>query len=138
MTDTGRTSDSVAELLRGAGPRADAPADRACRVRSAVRAEWQTMVRRRTGRRRAKWLVAGGLASAAIVIVIVQALSRPADGELARAKPDPAAAMESQVVAVAEPRHQHEGARFRATDEDRTPDGGLPRRVLANYSWETR
>jgi hypothetical protein len=138
MTDTAQKSDSVAELLRGAGPRAEAPADRACRVRSAVHAEWQTVVHQRTGRRRATWLVTGGLACAAIVIVIVQALSGPADGEIARAKPDPAPAMESHVITVAEPGHQHEGARFRATDEERAPDGGLPRRVLANYSWESR
>ncbi len=45
--------DPLEELLRSAGPRPTAPADRARRVEAAVRLEWQDAVQKRLGRRRA-------------------------------------------------------------------------------------
>jgi len=65
-------SELIARLLRLAGPRPDAPADVKERIRHAVHARWLEQGRARRRRRRAVWL-AGALAAAALVTIVVLA-----------------------------------------------------------------
>ena len=60
------SDEDMSRLLRLAGNRSPAPAMRATRVRTAVHAEWQTVVRRRAARR---WLVLPSIAIAAIAVL---------------------------------------------------------------------
>jgi hypothetical protein len=127
-------SDSVAELLRVAGPRATAPADRARRVEAVVRLEWQDIVQRRRGRRRAAWIAASCLTSAALIALVLHV-------HVGQVAPQAAAAPASatrpaQAETDALPRGN--GSYFRANNEDRPPDRGVPRHVLASYSWERK
>ena len=128
-------SDPLAALLQAAGPRATAPADRANRVEAAVRLEWHDAVQKRLARRRAGWIAASCLTSAALVALVLHAhVGQPAPPHITTtplSAPRPVPAMR-----VAAPREN--GSYFRANDEDRLPDGGLRRHVLASYSWETR
>ena len=82
--------DMTARLLRLAGPRADAPADRAERIRHAVSATWRTELRRRRLRRR---LLAGAVVLAtAATIVVATRLTVPR--RLEAPSKDPAAVVE--------------------------------------------
>ena len=67
MTDE---EETTARLLRLAGPRPDAPPDRAARVRHAVHHEWRLETRRRTVRRRVLTGVVVLAAAAAVVMVV--------------------------------------------------------------------
>jgi len=126
--------DPLAQLLRSAGPRATAPADRARRVEAAVRVEWQAAVQKRIGRRRAAWVAASCLTSAALIALMLHAhvgqVAPP--GTMA---PVPVL-RPAYTVRVTVPRDS--GSYFRANNEDRPPDRGQPRHVLAHYTWDTR
>ena len=63
--------DATARLLHLAGPRPDVPAERAARVREAVRERWQAGTRRRRIRR-AVWSAAALAATAAMVVLLVR------------------------------------------------------------------
>ena len=67
--------DATARLLRTAGPRPEAPADRAARVRSAVHRHWQAKTRRRAVRRR--MLVPAALLATAAALVLAVRLTTP-------------------------------------------------------------
>jgi hypothetical protein len=126
--------DPVAELLRVAGPRATAPADRARRVEAVVRLEWQDVVQRRLGRRRAAWIAASCLTSAALIALLLHV-------HVGQVAPQAAAAPVSTArpaQAETRPSPRGNGSYFRANNEDRPPDRGVPRHVLASYSLETR
>lgn len=127
-----REPDPVAGLLRASGPRALAPADRARRVEAAVRAEWKVAVKNRADGRRAGWIAASCLASAALIALVLH-------GHLAPSEPEKAASRYSPPPAgrvVDSPRHH--GSYFRVNNEDRPPDRGVPRHVLASYSEPAR
>jgi hypothetical protein len=66
-------TDPLADLLRAAGPRETAPAERARRVEAAVRLEWQDVVQTRLGRKRAAWIAASCLTSAALIALVLHA-----------------------------------------------------------------
>jgi hypothetical protein len=129
-----RNPDSLEALLRAAGPRATPNADRARRVEAAVRLEWQDAVQQRIGRRRAAWIAASCLTSAALIALMLHAHVGQAAPQVAVGPtPLPRPAYVSRAAA---PRDI--GSYFRANNEDRPPDRGLPRHVLASYSRETR
>lgn len=124
--------DPVAELLRRAGPREIAPADRARRVERAVRLEWQDVVQQRRGRRRAAWIAASCLTSAAVIALVLHA-------HVGQAPPDAAAdAVDPRPPLSAGTASSNPGAYFRVNNEDRPPDRGVPRHVLVSYTWQTR
>jgi hypothetical protein len=129
-----RNPDPVAALLRAAGPRADAPAERARRVEAAVRLEWQDVVHKRRGRRRAAWIAASCLTSAALMAVVFHAHVGQGAPEEAVKRPAYSRPAYAQ-TAVDVPAH---GASFRVNNEDRPPDRGVPRHLLASYSQESR
>jgi hypothetical protein len=124
-------ADPLEELLRAAGPRATAPADRARRVEAEVRLEWQDAVKRRHGRRRAAWIAASCLTSAALIALVLHA-------HVGQAVPQAPVSLPGPAYAAHEAAPRGHGSYFRANDEDRPPDRGLPRHVLVSYSWETR
>jgi hypothetical protein len=126
--------DPVAALLRTAGPRADAPVERARRVEAAVRLEWQDVVRKRRSRRRAAWVAASCLTSAALMAVMFHAhVGQVAQDEaVGRPASSGPAYVAREVDATAH------GAYFRVNNDDRPPDRGVPRHVLASYSQESR
>jgi hypothetical protein len=127
-------TDPLAELLRAAGPRVGVPAERARRVEHAVRAEWQDVVKRRSARRRATLAAIAGLASAVAIALGFQTHVHPGAERTAAGPP-----VLVQTHPVAEtPRPRYDGSYYRASGEDRMPDRGLPRHVLASYAWETR
>ncbi len=110
----------MANLLRAAGPREQAPSDCARRVEVALRAEWRAAVRRHD-RRRARWIAAGAVATAAALTLILQ--TQPwstSQAPSASVSPTPA------------------NLRHDVRYDERVPDGGLPRRILVNYAWESR
>jgi hypothetical protein len=125
--------DPVEALLRSAGPRPTAPADRARRVEAAVRLEWQDAVQKRIGRRRAALIAVSCLTSAAVIALVLHA-------HVAQVTPQatapPARPGSARTAYVEEPRQG--GSYFRANNEDRPADRGVTRHVLASYSWETR
>lgn len=123
-----------------------------------MRAEWRALVRQRQGRQRAKW-TAGSLATAAAVTLIFQTQpwlsgdgvangSAPLKSVTASAVAERAASVTSDMPAEdATPRFGRARTASRRKDatsglsgpsDDRVPDEGLPRRILVNYSWETR
>ena len=123
--------DPLEELLRSAGPRPAAPAERARRVEAAVRLEWQDVVQKRLGRRHAAWIAVTCLTGAALIALVLHAHV-------------PAQAV---VVPVTVPRPIHAaydtptrngGSYFRANNDDRPADRGVQRHVLASYTMETR
>jgi hypothetical protein len=123
--------DPLEELLRSAGPRPAAPADRARRVETAVRLEWQDTVQKRIGRRRAALIAVTCLTSAALIALVLHA----------HVPPQTVAAP----VPVTRPIHtayddapRRSGSYFRASDDDRPADRGVQRHVLASYTTETR
>ena len=118
-----RNPDSLEELLRAAGPRAAVPPDRARRVEAAVRLEWQDAVQKKVGRRRSAWIAASCLTSAALIALVLHA-------HVGQVEPQAAAAPPSTPGPT--------GSYFRLSNEDRAPDLGLPRHVLASYTWEER
>ena len=124
-------ADPLEQLLRTAGPRATAPADRARRVEAAVRLEWQDAVRKRHGRRRAAWIAASCLTSAALIAFALHA-------HVGQAVPQTPVSLPGPAYAAHESAPRSHGSYFRANNEDRPPDRGVPRHVLASYSWETR
>lgn len=124
-------ADPLEQLLRAAGPRATAPADRARRVEAAVRLEWQDAVKQRHGRRRAAWIAASCLTSAALIALALHA-------HVGQAVPQTPVSLPGPAYAAQEPGPRSHGAYFRANNEDRPPDRGVPRHVLASYSRETR
>ena len=130
MTDN---SDVVEAMLRAAGPRPPAPGDSARRIEVVIRLEWQDAVRKRLGRRRAAWIAASCVTSAAVIALMLHAHV----GQVAQ---DATVSTLSQrpvyASRVAAPRG--DGSYFRVDKEDRPPDRGLPRRVLASYIQETR
>jgi hypothetical protein len=126
-------SDPVGELLKAAGPREAVPDERARRVEAAVRLEWQDVVQKRIGRKRAAWIAASCLTSAALIALVLHAhVGQPAQ--------------EAATVPAAYPRQSYaarttdsnHGAYFRVNNEDRPPDRGVPRHVLVSYTWQTR
>jgi hypothetical protein len=123
-------ADPLEQLLRAAGPRATAPADRARRVEAAVRLEWQDAVKKRHGRRRAAWIAASCLTSAALIALALH-------GHVGQSVPQTPVSLPGPSYA-AQPVQREHGSYFRANNEDRPPDRGVPRHVLASYSWETR
>lgn len=68
--------DITARLLRLAGPRPDAPADRAARVRAAVHARWRRQAARRAVVTR-RVAAAALLAAAAVTVIAVRVWQRP-------------------------------------------------------------
>ena len=131
-----REPDSLEALLRAAGPRTAAPGERARRVEVAVRLEWRDAVEKRMGRRRAAWIAASCVTSAAVIALFLHAHTPPVEPQVAAAPlsaPMPSYIPTSRVAA---PRDN--GSYFRLSNEDRAPDLGLPRRVLASYQWEER
>lgn len=124
--------DPLAQLLRSAGPRATAPADRTRRVEMAVRSEWQDAVQKRLGRRRAAWIAVSCLTSVALIALVLHA-------HVGQVAPQSTVAPVSPLAYSARsaaPRDN--GAYFRANNEDRPPDRGLPRHVLVHYTRGTR
>jgi hypothetical protein len=127
-------ADPVADLLRRAGPRETAPAERARRVEAAVRVEWQDVVQKRLGQRRAVWIAASCLTSAALIALVLHAhVGQVAPESTAVSSPFPS---HPSVVRTAQ--SQNQGSYFRVNNEDRPPDQGVPRHVLVTYSWPTR
>jgi hypothetical protein len=129
-----RNSDSLEELLRAAGPRAAIPLERSRRVEASVRLEWQDAVQKRVGRRRAGWIAASCLASAAAIALVLHAHAgqgEPPATAAPRLTPVP-----SYTAHTPAPRDT--GSYFRLSNEDRAPDLGLPRHVLASYTWEEK
>jgi hypothetical protein len=124
-------ADPLEQLLRAAGPRATAPAERARRVEAAVRLEWQDAVKKRHDRRRAAWIAASCLTSAALIALALHA-------HVGQAVPQTPVSLPGPAYAAHEPAPRRHGSYFRANNEDRPPDRGVPRHVLASYSWETR
>jgi hypothetical protein len=124
-------ADPLEQLLRAAGPRATAPADRARRVETAVRLEWQDAVKKRHGRRRAAWIAASCLTSAALIALALH-------GHVGQPVPQAPVSLPGPAYAAHESAPRSHGSYFRANNEDRPPDRGVPRHVLASYSWETR
>jgi hypothetical protein len=121
--------DPVAALISAAGPREIAPADRARRVEAAVRLEWQDVVQKRLGRRRAAWIAASCLTSAALIALVLHV-------HVGTVTADPAASssyVRPQNVVRTLGTHTP-GAYFRVDHEDRPPDRGVPRHALASYS----
>jgi hypothetical protein len=127
-------SDSLEELLRASGPRAAVPLDRALRVEAALRLEWQDAVQKRVGRRRGAWIAASCLTSAALIALVLHAhvgQVEPQAAAVPLSTPGP-----SHTSRTPSPRDT--GSYFRLSNEDRAPDLGLPRHVLASYTWEER
>jgi hypothetical protein len=126
-------TDPVAELLRSAGPRQAAPDERARRVEAAVRLEWQDVVQKRIGQRRAAWIAASCLTSAALIALVLHA-------HVGQVAPEAAAAPSSypRQAYAARTKDSNPGAYFRVNNEDRPPDRGVPRHVLVTYTWQTR
>jgi hypothetical protein len=123
-------ADPVAELLCAAGARTPAPDERARRVEAAVRLEWQDVVEKRSGRRRAAWIAVSCLTSAALIALGLHAHVGPAS-PVERA--EPVSYARPRYVAHVEP-PQRPGSYFRMNNEDRPPDRGVPRHMLASYS----
>ena len=67
--------DQIGALLRLAGPREAIPADRMCRVRTAVHAEWRQQARARSRRVTVGWSMTG-LAAAALILLGVRLVVR--------------------------------------------------------------
>ncbi len=126
--------DPVAELLRAAGPRETAPAERARRVEEAVRREWQDVVQQRLGRRRAAWIAVSCLTSAALIALVLHAHVGQSAPEAAEA-PSPFPRQPYVTRTAASP---SVGSYFRVNNEDRPPDRGVPRHMLVSYALETR
>ena len=126
-------NDPLAGLLQVAGPREAVPAERARRVEAAVRVEWQDAVQKRVGRRRAAWIAASCLTSAALIALVLHAHVAQVGQEAATVPSPP-----RRPVAAAHVALPRDGSYFRANNEDRPPDRGMPRHVLASYTWETR
>lgn len=126
-------SDLLEELLRAAGPRTATPEERARRVEAAVRLEWQEAVQTRLGRRRAAWVAASCLTSAALIALVLHAHAGQIEPQNAAALTVPQPSYVSRVAAP-----HGTGSYFRLSNEDRAPDLGLPRHVLASYSLEER
>ncbi len=127
-------SDSLEDLLRRARTRTAVPADRAQRVEAAVRLEWRDAVQSHTGRRRAAWIAASCLTSAALIALVLHAHVGQVESQAEAAPlPVPRTAYTSGAV-----RPRDTGSYFRSSNEDRSPDPGLPRHVLAGYTWEER
>ena len=124
-------ADPLEQLLRAAGPRATAPIDRARRVEAAVRLEWQAAVKKRHGRRLAAWIAASCLTSAALLALALHA-------HVGQVVPQTPVSMPGPAYAAHEDVPRGHGSYFRANNEDRPPDRGVPRHVLASYSWDTR
>jgi hypothetical protein len=127
-------ADAVADLRCEAGPRATAPADRAQRVEAAVRVEWQGAVQKRARRRRARWVAASCVTSAALIAFLLhahhgQGAAEMSDAHIAYSHP-------SYVVRTDVP--QNRGAYFRLSNDDRPPDRGVPRHRLVSYSGQVR
>jgi len=142
-------SSLLAQLLRTAGPRLEAPEDRSARVKSAVQAEWQALVLRQRSRRRAAW-AGGGLAVAALVILLFQVQARPglnpqtsgqsrALGTRGSMRTETTDAPAQDVRFVQDPfAHRREGGRYLRGDSDNVADDALSRAVVVSYSWESR
>ena len=65
---------SLRRLLRAAGPHVRRrQADRARRIEVVVRLEWQDAVQKRLGRRRAAWIAASCVTSAAVIALMLHA-----------------------------------------------------------------
>jgi hypothetical protein len=127
-------ADPVKGPVRAAGSGSAAPEDRARRVEAAVRVEWECAVQKRVGRRRAAWIATGCLTSAALIALALHA-------HVSRVDPQVAASP----VSVQRPAHasdrissRERGSYLRANDDDGPTDRGLPRRLLASYTVETR
>ncbi len=126
-------TDPLADLLRVAGPRETAPADRARRVEAAVRLEWQDVVQKRLGRKRAAWIAASCLASAALITLVLHAHTGQVPTQAA-ATPSP----DARPLVLRTAASEGHGAYFRANNEDRPPDRGVPRHLLVTYAVHTR
>jgi len=126
--------DPVASLISGAGPREAVPAECARRVEAAVRLEWQDVVQKRAGHRRAAWIAASCLASAALIALVLHAhVGVAPDATVASSRTGP-----QYVTRVTRTLGSTSGAYFRMDNEDRPPDRGVPRHVLASYSGPER
>ena len=128
--------DPLEELLRSAGP----ARDRARRSRAAGRSGCAArMAGRRAEADRAagapRWIAASCLTSAALIALVLHAhvgqVAPQADGRTV-AGPRPLVRPMRRCAT------RDTGSYFRANNEDRPPDRGVPRHVLASYSWETR
>lgn len=130
MTDN---SDVVEALLRAASPRPSAPGERARRIEVVIRLEWQDAVQKGLGRRCATWIAVSCVTSAAVTALMLHAHV----GQVApHATVLPLSERPVYASRVAAPRG--DGSYFRVDKEDRPPDRGLPRHVLASYIQETR
>ena len=126
--------DPLAQLLRSAGPRPAVPADRARRVEAAVRLEWQDVVQKRIGRRRAALIAVSCLTSAAIIALVLHAHVVHVPAEALAAPAIVPRAVQTTYAGA----HGNSGSYFRANDDDRPGDRGVQRHVLASYTTESR
>jgi hypothetical protein len=110
-----------------------APAERARRVEAAVRLEWHDVVEKRLGRRRAAWIAASCLTSAALIALVLHAHVGPVAPEAATAP-----SSHPRQPYAARTADSNHGAYFRVNNDDRPPDRGVPRHVLASYTWQTK
>jgi hypothetical protein len=124
-------TDPLAELLKAAGPREAAPDERASRVEAAVRLEWQDVVQKRIGQRRAAWIAASCLTSAALIALVLHAHV----GQVAPETASIPSRHRGQSAAARTSDAPH-GAYFRVNNEDRPPDRGVPRHLLVTYTWQ--
>ena len=125
--------DPLGQLLRSAGLRPPAPDDRARRVEGAVRLEWQDVVQRRVGRRRAGLIAVSCVTTAAIIALVLHAHAVHVPEAVAAPVIVPRTAQTTYAGA-----HGKSGSYLRANDEDRPADRGVQRHVLASYTTESR
>jgi len=112
-------ADPVAGLPQSAGTRATASADRARRIEAAVRLEWQDVVQKRIGRRRAALIAASCLTCAALIALILHTHVR-----------------ETAPEAAAVPRR--DGHYLRINDENRPLNRRAPHHMLLSYAGPSR
>jgi hypothetical protein len=98
-----------------------------------VRLEWQDAVQKRVGRRRAAWIAASCLTSAALIALVLHAHTGQASTGAAVTN----APYQRPLVMRSASSAGH-GSYFRANNEDRPPDRGVPRHVLVTYAVHTR
>ena len=96
-----------------------------------MRLEWQDAVQKRVGRRRAAWIAASCLTSAALIALVLHA-------HVGQVEPQAARRCRRRPSYAARSAPRDTGSYFRLSNEDRAPDLGLPRHVLASYTWEER